>query len=148
MSLLTFLKLGVLKDYVADSFDTEHATIFDDDNASGLGRWGDPNDNSQITTGGFKDVVREYPSRHRIRRTYTLRPLGNIPNKAFVNDPQAPPVDPNIMANESFTKANYDYTLNGFSGDFLGFQTYLEGGRVCDCLVVTLRFFRHPQRAI
>lgn len=148
MSLLTFHKPSILKDYVVDSFDTEHSTMFNDDGASGLGGWGDPNDDSQITTGGFKDVVRAYPSRHRIRRTYTLRPLGNLPNKPFADDPLAPPADPNIMVNGSFTESNYNFMLNGFLGDFTGFQTYLEGPQVRDRLVVILRFFQQPHWAI
>lgn len=137
VSLLTFLKVIFLKYYVADASDTEHATIFDHDNVSGLGGWGDRNDDSQITTGGFKDLVVAYPIRHRIRRTYTLRPLGDLPSKSFTEDSQAPPVDPNIMINGTFTKANYDFTLNGFLGNFTGFQAYLEGGQVCNRSEVT-----------
>ena len=148
MSLLTFLKRSILKDYAADSFDTEHSTMFDDDGVSGLGGWGDPNDDSQITTGGFKDVVRAYPSRHRIRRTYTLRPLGNLPSTPFADDPLAPPVDPTIMINGSFTESNYNFMLNGFLGDFTGFHAYLEGPRVRNRLVFAFRFFRYPHKAI
>jgi len=111
--------------------------MFDQDERSGLGGWGDPNDDSQITSGGFKNIVRMYPTPHRIRRTYTPQPLGNIPNP-FPNDPLAPPVDPTIFINGSFTRANYDFLVNGFPGDFRGFQGYLEGPQVCDCLVVAL----------
>jgi len=135
--LLTFLKVVFLRYHVTDSSDTEHATIFDNDTVSGLGGWGDRNNDSQITTGGFKDTVMAYPIRHRIRRTYTLRPLGDLPSKTFPDDPQAPPIDPNIMINGTFTKVNYDFTLNGSLGNFTAFQTYLEGGQVCDRLEVT-----------
>jgi hypothetical protein len=138
--LPTFVKLSVLKDYVVDSFDTEHSAMFDNDSVSGLGGWGNPDDDSQITTGGFKDITVAYPSRHRIRRTYTLQPLGNLPNQPFANDPQAPPVDPTIMVNGSFTKSNYDHALNGFLGNFTGFHAYVEGPRVCDRLVFALCF--------
>ena len=125
-----FQALHVLMHRVQDSYDTEHSAMFDDDEWSGLGRWGDPNDDIQITTGGFRDIVRVYPSPHRIRRNYTLQPLVNIPNP-FPNDPLAPPIDTSILINGSFTRANYDFLLNGFVGDFRGFQGYLEGPRVC-----------------
>ena len=126
-----FLQAQDLKDCIPDSFDTEHSTMFEDDEWCGLGGWGNPDDDSQITTGGFKDAVRMYPRPHRIRRSYTLRPLGNIP-KPFPNDPLAPPLDPTIMINETYTKENYDFLVNGFPGDFIGFQAYLEGPQVCE----------------
>ena len=113
--------------------------MFDNDGVSGLGGWGDPNDDVQITTGGFKDAVRVYPSPHRIRRSFTPQPLGSIPNP-FPNDPLAPPVDPTIFINGSFTRANYDFLVNGFRGDFRSFHAYFEGPRVCDHLVVAPHF--------
>lgn len=114
--------------------------MFDGDKASGLGCWGDLNDDIQITEGGFRDLIRVYPSPHRIRRSFTPQPLANIPNP-FPNDPLAPPVDASIFINGSFARANYDLLLNGFVGDFRGFQAYLEGPRVCDLLAVALRSF-------
>jgi len=123
----------ILTYLMQDSYDTENSTMFDDDERIGLGRWGDPNDDIQITTGGFRNTVRVYPSPHRIRRKYTLQPLVNIPNP-FPNDPLAPPIDTSILINGSFTRANYDFLLNGFAGDFRGFQAYLEGPRVCNRL--------------
>jgi len=119
--------------------------MFEDDERSGLGRWGDPNDDIQITTGGFKNTVRVYPSPHRIRRNYTLQPLVNIPNP-FPNDPLAPPIDTSILINGSFTRANYDFLLNGFVGDFRGFQAYLEGPRVCDRLPLPSVFHSAPDQ--
>ena len=115
--------------------------MFDGNEESGLGCWGDPNDDIQITTGGFRDLVRIYPSPHRIRRSYSLQPLANIPNP-FPNDPLAPPIDTSILVNGSFARTNYDFLLNGFVGDLGGFQAYLEGPRVCGCFVIALRFFR------
>ena len=115
---------------MVDAFDTENSTIFDEDEICGLGGWGDPNDDIQITTGGFKDAMRAYPSPHRIRRQFTLQPLVNIPNP-FPNDPLAPPIDPTILINGTFSQTNYDFLLNGFFGDFKGFQAYLEGPQVC-----------------
>lgn len=131
--------VGDVKHCVTDSLDTEHSAMFDDDEVSGLGGWGDPNEDIQIATGGFKDIVRVYPSPHRIRRNYTLQPLANIPNP-FPNDPLAPPVDPTILINGTFSQANYEFLLNGFLGDFRGFQAYLEGPQVGVFLLVTLHF--------
>jgi tyrosinase len=119
--------------------------MFDNDEVSGLGGWGDPNDDIQITTGGFKDLVRVYPSPHRIRRRYTLQPLADIPNP-FPNDPLAPPINTSIFINGSFARANYDFLLNGFVGDFEGFQAYLEGPQVCGCSAVALLPFRYPDQ--
>ena len=121
--------LCILIHSVQDSSNPENSTIFDDDKVTGLGRWGDPNDDIQITTGGLRDLVRVYPSPHRIRRSYTLQPLANIPNP-FPNDPLAPSVDTSVFINGSFSRANYDFLLNGFFGDFRGFQAYLEGPQV------------------
>jgi hypothetical protein len=128
---------------IKDTFDTENSTMFEHDEIYGLGGWGDPNDDIQITTGGFKDIVRVYPSPHRIRREYTLQPLANIPNP-FPNDPLAPPINPAILINGTFTQANYDSLLNGFLGDFRGFQAYLEGPRVRDYFLATTRCSRSP----
>jgi len=128
---------------VQDSSDTENSTMFDDDKMSGLGRWGDPNDDIQITTGGFRDLVRVYPSPHRIRRSYTPRPLANIPNP-FPNDPLAPSVDTSVLINGSFTRANYNFLLNGFTGDLRSFQAYLEGPQVRGRLVAIIRPLRCP----
>ena len=148
--VLTNLSLvfRVLMDPVQDTHDTENSTMFDDDKVTGLGRWGDPNDDIQITTGGFRDLVRVYPSPHRIRRRYTLQPLANIPNP-FPNDPLAPPIDTSILINGSFTRANHDFLLNGFVGDFRGFQAYLEGPRVCSSpsppFDILTRYTGHPR---
>jgi tyrosinase len=120
--------------------------MFDDDEVCGLGGWGDPNDDIQITTGGFKDAVRVYPSPHRIRREYTLQPLANIPNP-FPNDPLAPPINPAILINGSFSLANYNFTLNGFLGDLRGFQAYLEGPQVYDRPLAILHCFRRSNWA-
>ena len=132
---------NMLKRFAPDSLDAEHSTMFDGDESSGLGGWGDPNDDLQITTGGFKNVVRAYPSPHRIRRNYTSRTPANAPS-LFPNDPLAPPVDPTILINGSFSQANYDFLLNGFLGDFMGFQAYLEGIQVGDFLLAIPSYFR------
>ena len=127
----------ILMRSVQDSSDTENSVMFDDNTTGGLGRWGDPADDLQVTTGGFKDIVRAYPSPHRIRRKYTLQPLGNIPN-LLPNGPLTPLVDASVLINGTFTRADYDFMSNGFIGDFRGFQVYLEGPRVCSHWVLPL----------
>ena len=99
------------------------ATIFSDSDYDGLGSWGDPNNDYQINTGGFKDIQNSYPVPHNVRRNYTLQPFlggGNFPG--------APPgaVDPTEMINTTFTYANWNYTLESFVGNFSGFQWYTE----------------------
>lgn len=135
----------VLMRSVQDSLETENSPMFDGDATAGLGCWGDPNDDIQIMGGGFRDLVRAYPSPHRIRRSYTLQPLGNIPNP-FPNDPLAPPIDASILINGTFTRTNYDFLLNGFVGDLKGFQAYLEGPQVCVCLAVAHSSFQNPDQ--
>ena len=50
---------------------------FFDNSSSGVGGWGDPENDFQITTGGLKDMVLTYPNRHHIRGDFTFYPLAN-----------------------------------------------------------------------
>jgi tyrosinase len=107
--------------WTQDASDFYSATIFDDDPDSGLGGWGDPANDFQITTGGFaQDFMVSYPAPNRVRRNYTLQPfLG----------PEFPPgsvADPEVYINTTFTQSNADYMVNSFVGDFEGFQAYFE----------------------
>ena len=50
----------------------QESPLFTDfDSESGLGGWGDPANDHQVPTGGFKDFVISYPIAHRLRRQYT-----------------------------------------------------------------------------
>lgn len=100
---------------------------FFDNSSSGVGGWGDPNNDYQIFTGGFKDAIRAYPSPHHIRRNFSLFPFQN-PNvgNLFPNDPTAPPPQTTLMINTTMTKQNVEYSVNNFEGNFIGFQTYVE----------------------
>ena len=123
---------------------------FFDNSSSGVGGWGDPENDFQITTGGLKDMVLTYPNRHRIRRNFTLYPLAN-PNfpPPWGNDPSAPPPPGDLMINTTFTRENVDYLINSFEGDFLGFSAYYEAVAVSlappflgfrfGCLTLSLR---------
>lgn len=114
-------------DWTIDAHDMYNSPFFDN-SSCGIGGWGDPANDYQIFTGGFKDTMRSYPSPHHIRRNYTLYPFQN-PNlgNLFAGDPKAPPPQTGLAINSSMTKANYEFTVNNFEGNFIGLQTYTEG---------------------
>ena len=100
------------------------ATIFNDSPTSGFGGWGNPSDDYQITTGAFaNDFELAYPVPHRIRRNYTVRSLSADP----FGDGTAPAPDDfwNYITPESQKQL-----INGYVGDFEGFQMILEGSTV------------------
>jgi len=118
MHLLTLIPVPY--DFRADGHDVYNATIWDDSH-SGLGRWGDPANDYQINSGGFANQTRVYPEPHHIRRNYSFFPFTNrVP--AFVAADLS-----SYMANSTLTRENVAKMVNGFDGDFIGFQTYLEG---------------------
>jgi len=104
-----------------DTSDFYHSTLFSNSTFDGVGSWGDPTNDFQISTGGLKDIRLAYPVPHQIRRNFTIQPflLG-------INVPGAAPVDPLLMINTTFTKEVVDFNVNSFTGDYIGFQTYLE----------------------
>lgn len=117
-----------------DAHDVYNSNFFDN-SSSGLGGWGDPNNDYQISTGGFKDVIRAYPNPHHIRRNFTLNPSGNPAFiSPFAGDPTAPPFPPGLQINATMTKQNVDLLVNGFEGDFIGFQSYLDSFNVSSTL--------------
>ncbi|KAF7302077.1 Di-copper centre-containing protein [Mycena indigotica] len=110
-------------DWVQDYRDVFSSTMFTDpDPESGLGGWGDPANDVSVPDGGFSNTSTfrlAYPSPHTLRRNFTLKPfLGN----PFLSESQQ-----QLYGNTSFTPAERDKLVNGFVGDFKGFQTYLEG---------------------
>jgi hypothetical protein len=135
------LTLGVVVELLimsirhADAPDMYNSPFFED-SPSGVGGWGDPKNDYQINTGGFKDVIRAYPSPHHIRRNYTLYPFRNQgAGRLFPNDPLAPPPPRDLMINSSMTKVNYEHTVNSFEGDFIGLHSYTESlsvSRFCE----------------
>ena len=97
-----------------------NATIFNDSPTSGFGGWGDPNDDFQITTGALAHTFKlAYPAPHELRRNYSA--------KYDVTDPFG---DGTIAPTDDlwtfFTPASRDALVNGFIGDFEGFQTLFE----------------------
>lgn len=82
---------------------------------SGVGGWGDPNNDYQITDGAFAtNFTLVYPSPHRVRRQYTPTATGA--------DGVVTP-----LASE-FTPEVQETLVNGFVADFINFQKTLEGG--------------------
>lgn len=119
------------KNFHLDAHDLFNSPFFDNSSSSGVGGWGDPENDYQIYTGGFKDQIRAYPTPHHIRRNFTLYPYAN-PNlvSPFQGDPHAPPSPATLMINVSMTRENVDYLVNGFDGNFIGFHAYLESVNV------------------
>ena len=66
--------LSSFRRFHLDTADFEHSTFFDN-SSHGVSGWGDPENDFQIYTGGFKDVIRAYPNPHHIRRNFTLFPF-------------------------------------------------------------------------
>lgn len=97
--------------------------MFQDSNTkSGMGGWGSSTNDFQITDGGFHDFVISYPVPHVVRRNFTLQP--------FLNNPNVLITDPEKYANDSFTPSEINQLINGFVGDFVGFQQYFEAAEV------------------
>lgn len=118
--------IELINDFRPDAPDVYNSKFFDA-SSSGVGGWGDPENDFQISTGGFKDFVVSYPNPHHIRRNFSILPLTNpalIP--PFGRDPLAPPPPPNFFINVTMSKKNIDFLKGGFEGDYFGFQTYFE----------------------
>ncbi|KAJ6492793.1 Di-copper centre-containing protein [Mycena vitilis] len=101
----------------------ETTLLKDSDPVHGLGGWGDPNNDYRVPDGAFSSSSSfqlSYPSPHTIRRNFTLQPYIDFSRPTFMTNPL-------LEANATFTKAETDKLINGFVGDFKGFQTYFEG---------------------
>ncbi|KAJ7429737.1 Di-copper centre-containing protein [Mycena galericulata] len=113
-------------DWVEDSADVLHSTMFQDpDPVSGLGGWGDLANDISVPDGGFSNTSSfklSYPSPHTLRRNFTLQPFLNFPLQGFLTAAQE-----QTDANATFTPAQRDKLVNGFVGDYRGFQKYFEG---------------------
>jgi tyrosinase len=120
---------------MTDASDFPNSTFWDPDTVSGVGSWGDANDDYQITDGAFADdFLLSYPSPHKLRRRYA---------------PTAPE-KPGVLLSDTFTDENRVAMVNDFVGSFIGFQARFEGSshgavhRVvggCVSLLNLLRFF-------
>ena len=86
---------------------------------SGLGGWGDPNDDFRVPDGGFHKLPLSYPTPHTVRRNFTLLSF-NLPFRSFLI------TDRQEMGNSSFTASIIEAILEIPAGDYKGFQTVLE----------------------
>ncbi|KAG6856032.1 hypothetical protein H0H87_008213, partial [Tephrocybe sp. NHM501043] len=102
--------------------DVFNSLIFQEsDPESGLGGWGNPERDMRVEDGGFSassGFFLSYPYPHTLRRNFTLQP--------DINETKRPNINPENMANTSFTPSEVQKLTTGFAGDFRAFQTYLE----------------------
>ena len=96
---------------MTDASNFQNSSFWDADSVSGVGRWGDPNDDNQITDGGFADdFTVSYPSPHRVRRLFS----------------PAIPERPGVLLTELFTPESQAAMVNDFVGSFIGFHARFE----------------------
>ena len=106
----------------ADYKNVKDSPLFTDpDPISGFGTWGDPNNDFQITDGGFANIEHAYPIPHRLRRNYTLQPWLQIPQAAFPSM-----TEPSLEANASLSPKKIQELIDHTPGDFAGFQMRME----------------------
>ena len=89
----------------------------DSDPVSGLGGWGDPNDDFRVPDGGFHKLLLSYPSPHTVRRQFSLFPY-KAPFPLFT--------EPEKTGTSSILASVVEAVLNTSAGDFKGFQVALE----------------------
>lgn len=115
MVSMIFLHFIVLIHFMTDASNFENSDIWDPDPISGIGGWGAPDDDYQITSGAFAtNFTLVYPSPHRLRRQYTPTVPG--PNGTTVS------------LTDLFTPESQTTLINSYVADFIHFQQSLEGG--------------------
>ena len=113
--------LTILVPYLPDSTDVFGSDFFkDSDPKSGLGGWGDPTKDFSVTDGAFSDFVLAYPNPHILRRNFSIQPW------SYVGDLDGFNTYPETYANTTFTREVISGLINGFVGDFVGFQADFE----------------------
>jgi len=98
----------------AASFNT--SSMWDADPTAGLGGFGDPKNDYYVTNGGFAKMKVAYPIKRAIRRQYNP-----FPYLAWYWVPR-----PTEGAAVGLQKSYVDAAINGFEGDFVGFQNATE----------------------
>ena len=105
-----------------DYKNVEKSPLFTDpDPVSGFGTWGDPNNDFQISDGGFANIEHAYPVPHRLRRNYTLQPWISFTTATFPTV-----MDPDQKANSSLTPEKIQKLIDHTPGDFAGLQFQME----------------------
>ena len=104
---------------IADAPDFFESSFWKDSHPkSGLGGWGDPNNDYSMPDGGFRKLRLSYPSPHIVRRNFTLRPF-DIPFVVFKD------TDPTLEANKTFLAPAVEKILK--VPDYKTFQKEIEG---------------------
>ena len=89
----------------------QNSTLWNPDTTSGLGGWGDPNNDNQITDGAFaNDFTISYPVSHRPRLQYT----------------PTNPIEPGVPLTDQSTHEALAALVNSSEGGFIGFQAGVE----------------------
>lgn len=89
---------------------------------SGLGGWGDPNDDYSVHDGGFHNLQLAYPVPHHVRRNFSLLAWKSLSFPLII--------DPLKIGNTSFSASVVESLLETSAGDFRGFQTVFEAVQV------------------
>jgi tyrosinase len=89
---------------------------------SGLGGWGDPNDDYTVHDGGFRNLQLAYPVPHYVRRNFSLLAWKGLPFPLIT--------DRLKIGNTSFSASVVESLLETPAGDFKGFQTVFEAVQV------------------
>lgn len=126
--------------YTLDAGNFFESSIWSESDPSfGLGGWGDRNDDNKLKDGAFGEssgFKLTYPVPHTLRRNFTLQPYltGGLPGMI---------PDPTIQANSTFTKAQINRLVNGYVGDFKGFQADFEFFSVCVIIWTRILLLTH-----
>ncbi|CAE6412815.1 unnamed protein product [Rhizoctonia solani] len=94
-----------------DAADFENSDMWNIDSESGLGGFGDPDDDYTVKSGGL-NLTLAYPIAHKLRRQY--RPYPGFSGFS------------NVSANSTFSQAKVDMLLSQPEGNFTAFQEYME----------------------
>jgi tyrosinase len=89
----------------------------DSDPVSGLGGWGDPNNDYRVPDGALSNFQISYPGPHTIRRNFTLYPF-QVPFPIFSK--------PQKLGNASISAYEVNAVLDAPAGDFKAFQVAFE----------------------
>jgi tyrosinase len=107
-------------DYRIDAPDFYESSWWkDSDPVSGLGGWGDPNDDFTVPDGGFHQMPLSYPSPHTVRRNFSLLSFDQ-PSLATLFP------DPLKLGNTSFTASVVKAILETSAGDYRRLQVGIE----------------------
>jgi tyrosinase len=94
----------------------------DSDPMSGLGGWGDPNDDYSVHDGGIRNLQLAHPVPHHVRRNFSLLAWKSLSFPLII--------DPLKIGNTSFSASVVESLLETPAGDFRGFQTAFEAVQV------------------